>query len=564
MDAPLSGASAVHGSSITCDVAVIGSGAAALTVALKAAVGGRSVVIIEKAATIGGTSAMSGGMTWVPANHLAAAAGYHDSIEEAIQYVEAAAPTGWLETEGELLREQIAQGPDMLRFVEEHSALRFTVADVPDPMMDLPGAKRLGRLLSPVPINRKIVGKYGKLVRKSTLPLNMTYAESQKSNILRRPIHGGIRFGARMLKRYLSGGVSRGRAVIVGLLKGCMDYGCRLELSCRAKRLILDEDGAVTGVDCVQNGKPLRVNVRNAVVLATGGFEWDAEMMAQHFATEFEYRSSPRTNTGDGHRMAQEAGAAFALMDQANIMVQPPIRYEGSVHGLPLVIHTDADAIIVDRSGRRFVNEYSFTINDHFMAVDATTNKPKHLPAWIITHRPMVKRSLLIDWFKRYDKNWLVSAKTVEELAKRIGVDADNLQATVRKFNLMAIAGVDTQFGRGEDEYGRALAKKFGLMRPIDTPPYVAIRCKPSVLGTKGGVRTNAKGQALRRDGSVIAGLYCAGNVMANPVGTRTPSQVGTTIGPYMTWGFICAKQILSDNRRTEPTTLDNVHYPEM
>jgi 3-oxosteroid 1-dehydrogenase len=86
-------------------------------------------------------------------------------------------------------------------------------------------------------------------------------------------------------------------------------------------------------------------------------------------------------------------------------------------------------------------------------------------------------------------------------------------------------------------------------MAPIDNAPYVAIRCKPSILGTKGGVRTNERGQALRADGSVIAGLYCAGNVMANPVGTRTPSQVGTTLGPYMTWGFICANSIARDNR---------------
>lgn len=538
-----------RGNSIRCDVAVIGSGAAALTVALKAAAGGRSVVILEKAASIGGTSAMSGGMTWVPANHLAAAAGHRDSVEEAIRYVEAAAPAGWLETEGELLRAQVANGPDMLRFVEAHSPLRFTIADVPDPMMELPGAKRLGRLLSPVPVSRKLIGRYGDLVRSSTLPLNMTYAEAQRANILRKPVMGAVRYGATMLRRYLSGGVSRGRAVIVGLLKGCLDHGCRLELSCRATGLVLDENDVVTAVDCERNGRPFRVNVTSAVVLATGGFEWDAEMMAKYFPTDYEYRSSPRTNTGDGHRMAQEAGAAFARMDQANIMVQPPIRYEGALHGLPLVIHTDADAIIVDRSGRRFVNEYSFTINDRFMGVDAETGRSAHLPAWVITHRPMVRRTLLINWYKRYDRNWLVHARSVEELAQRIGVDAANLQDTVWNFNRMAKAGVDTEFGRGEDEYGRGLAKRLGLMRPIDTPPYVAIRCKPSVLGTKGGVRTNARGQALREDGSVIAGLYCAGNVMANPVGTRTPSQVGTTIGPYMTWGYICASSILSDNR---------------
>jgi 3-oxosteroid 1-dehydrogenase len=86
-------------------------------------------------------------------------------------------------------------------------------------------------------------------------------------------------------------------------------------------------------------------------------------------------------------------------------------------------------------------------------------------------------------------------------------------------------------------------------MAEIKKPPYVAYRFRPSLLGTKGGVRTNEYGQALRADGSIIPGLYCAGNVMASPTGARTPSQVGTTIGPYMTWGYICARSILKDNR---------------
>ena len=161
----------------------------------------------------------------------------------------------------------------------------------------------------------------------------------------------------------------------------------------------------------------------------------------------------------------------------------------------------------------------------------------------------MVRRTPLIRWYRRYDPTWLMKARTPAELAAKTGLPPEQLVDTIGRFNGFARTGRDLDFGRGSSEHEAKLGREIGLMQPIDRAPFVAIRCKPSILGTKGGVRTNERGQALRPDGSIIAGLYSAGNVMANPVGTRTPSQVGTTLGPYMTWAFICGQSITEDNR---------------
>lgn len=532
----------------TSDVIIVGSGAAALTAALTSAIAGRTVRIIEKTEYIGGTSAMSGGMTWIPANHYAAQAGQDDTPAEALEYMRAAAPPGWRETEDELWKQQVENGPDMLRFIEAHSPVRFRLTDVPDPFQELSGAKS-NRILSVEPLSKGILGRYQKKIRRSTVTQRLTFHETMAADLFRHPVIGMIKSWRTLLKRWRTDSIAQGGGLVVGLLKGCMDAGCQIELSTRAVALTQDETGVVNGVEVERDGRKRTFHARSGVILASGGFEWNAQMLATYFPSEVDFKSGPSSNEGDGHQMAQAIGATFAHMDQGNIVIQPPIRYEGKLHGLPLRIHAEPDAIIVDGSGRRFASEYEFWVYDRIMDRDEA-GKLIHQPAWVISHWPMVKRSPLIRWLRHFKPDWLVRAKTLEELARLTNLPAGNLIETVTKFNGFARTGKDLDFNRGQtDFYERSLADGIGLMRAIDRPPYVAYRFRPSLLGTKGGVRTDSSGQALRSDGTTIPGLYCAGNVMANPTGARTPSQVGTTIGPYMTWGYICARALMQRNR---------------
>jgi 3-oxosteroid 1-dehydrogenase len=370
------------------------------------------------------------------------------------------------------------------------------------------------------------------------------------ADLYRHPIRGSVLWGLTILHRWATRSAGKGNALITGLLKGCLDHGCRIETGARAVKLVTDgERGRVVGVVVEQAGRRRTVLAPAGVVLATGGFEWNSELLKKHFPGPVDYLSSPSTNEGDGLLMAQAVGAATAHMDQANIMAQPPIPYDGRTNGLPIRFHAEPDAIVVDRTGRRFFSEYAFHAGEALNERDPATGQFRHLPAWVITQWAMVKRTPIVRWYRRYDRRWLTTAGTIEELATKVGLPPDVLAETVRRFNGFARAGRDEDFHRGGAPYEQRLAGSIGLMAPIERPPFVAIRCNPSLMGTKGGVRTNARGQALRPDGSVVAGLYCAGNVMANPVGTRTPSAVGTTIGPYMTWGHICAEDILKGNQ---------------
>ena len=156
--------------------------------------------------------------------------------------------------------------------------------------------------------------------------------------------------------------------------------------------------------------------------------------------------------------------------------------------------------------------------------------QPIHLPVWLITDE-CFRQSSLLRWFARYDKRWVTKANSLDDLADKIRLPAANLVKTVTRFNELAAKGVDKDFHRGETPLEKERASVSGLMSPITKPPFIAIPFNRSILGTKGGARTNASGQVLRPDGSIIAGLYCAGIAMANPIGTRAVGS-GTTIGP--------------------------------
>ena len=141
-----------------CDVLVIGSGSAALSAALRCAVGGLRVTIIEKTGRLGGTSAMSGAGTWIPANHRAAEAGIADSPEEALAYIRAASPDGWQEAEDSLWAAFTRNAAPMLAFLEQHTPLRFALTDEPDTMVEK-GGKTRGRMLSLRPLRESCAGK---------------------------------------------------------------------------------------------------------------------------------------------------------------------------------------------------------------------------------------------------------------------------------------------------------------------------------------------------------------------------------------------------------------------
>ncbi len=530
------------GTGADCDVLVLGSGCAALTAALHAAASGLKVLVCEKTALLGGASAMSAGGIWVPANHLARAAGIADDVEDAIGYIASVSPDHIREPEQ--WRNMVLAGPPMLRMIEERTPLRFRLTGEPDPYAAHPGARAVGRMVSPRPISRLAARHLAFRVRGSTLPEVFTYHEVLETDLYHKPVSTTMKLLPRLLPRLLTLSAGKGTALMIGLVRGCLDHGCRFELNARGVELI-EEGGRVTGaiIDGPAGRRPVRA--ARATLIATGGFEWNADMMARHLPGPLQFFGPPRGNAGDGHRMAEAIGVELARMDEANVTAAIPKRYHGAVHGMPVPYHAEPNAIVVNREGRRFVDELAMNIGECLNEYDAD-GRPRHLPAHVITDATYLSIAPLVRHFARLVPGWMVKARTIEELAGKIGLDPATLKATVERYNALCAGGVDLDFGRGQTRAHQKADKRKRLgLSPIVKAPFIALRFDRSIMTTKGGPRTNAFGQALRADGSVVEGLYCAGASMANPIGTRGVG-AGTTLGPFMSWGYVCAHHVVT------------------
>ena len=534
------------------DVLVVGSGAAAMAAALTASSNGLDVVVLEKSPWLGGTSAMSGASTWIPANRHARAAGPQDSEEEALTYLRAASPDGWAEEEDPLWQAFVSAAPRLLDLLEAETPLRFTPTKEADPFAEMPGGKRGGRNLSIEPVRKSVAGPFARRIRPTPIFHIFTYVEMTISGSYHHPIRTVLSLGPRLLWRWITGRRGQGTALIAGLTAGCLAHGCRIELDARVVDLATDPDtGGVMGATVEgADGRRRRLGARRGVVLATGGFEWNRALREKHFPGPTDRLCSPRANEGDGQILAERVGARLAHMDQANIHPAVPTIYEGKLHGLPVAWHTEPHSIIVDRNGRRFVSELDYNIGEALDERDPATGEPIRLPAWLIADRRFMTRSLPFRWFASKDKSWVRRAPSLDALAEITGLPAEALKDEIARFNGFCAAGADKDFHRAEsaNERLRAEGDPRNSLKPILQPPFVAVPMNRVILGTKGGPRTNDQGQVLRPDGSVIAGLYCAGNAMANPFGTRSLG-AGTTIGPGMTWGYICAQAMLRENR---------------
>ena len=545
--------SASSGSDEVVDVIVVGSGSAGLAAALAAAVGGARVLVLEKTPVIGGTSAMSGAGTWVPANHHMLSAGLDDSPEQALTYLRATAPPGWQEQEDGLWQAFVDEAPAMLAFLEAHTPLRFELVHHPDLYVEAPGGKLSGRMVSPRPLSRNLVGRWRHRIRGSTLPQIFTYRELVVGAVLSRPLRTMAAMLPTLAYRLLTRTAGMGNALVIGLLKGCLDHGCEIVAPARACRLLTDGDGRVSGVEAEIGGRVEQLLARRGVVLASGGFEGNADLLARHFPGGVGLVGGPRSNTGDGQIMAADVGAALARMDQANIYPALPTRYEGQRQALPLTVLYHPHCVLVNRLARRFVNEGDPNVGVALDSRDPATGRPVHLPAWQVFDSQYARRNRVVMRYAGRDAGWLRQAGTLDELARRVDLDPAALTATVARFNGFAQAGRDLDFKRGETAWEQFYTGDprrpggNGALGTIERPPFYAAPYERSILTTKGGPRTDARGQVLRPDGSRIAGLYCAGVAMANPIGTKAVG-AGTTIGPCLTWGYICGRSLLREN----------------
>ena len=542
-----------------CDVIVLGSGAAGLTAALAAHECGAQVRLVERFDRVGGTSAVSGGVIWVADNPRQRAAGLADSRVEALACFRS---LDHGDLRDEVLEAFVDTGPEALGFLEGIDALRVSLlAGYPDYYLDRPGAKREGRALDHDLFALPELGEWAARI----------YAVADlKPMMLRETALGGgdgVVAPAELHRRVAAGERGFGQAMVGRLLKACLARGIEPLLGVETRRLTRD-GGRIAGIEGTRDGQPFALTARHGVILATGGFEWDAALRQTFLRGPADTPASPPTARGEGLALAMTAGARLGNMTSAwwaPTLAPPGDSWPGDTlagggpRAAPVLIErTVPHSLMVNRAGRRFCNEaanYS-ALAGAFHAFDPQTYAYCNQPAWLVFDAQYRAR-YPVGTVMPGDPlpGWIARADTLGDLAGRVGIDAESLAATVERFNAFAREGHDPDFARGTSAYDhfygdRSREGTAVTLGPLEQAPFFAVEIRMGMLGTNGGPQTDAMARILDHSGEPIPGLFGAGNAIACPTG-GIYAGAGGTLGPALTFGYIAGRSAAAANRRS-------------
>lgn len=552
---------------IHTDVLVIGSGAAGIATALKAAEQGHSVLVVEKHKYLGGTSAICGGWGWVPGNKGAEA---DDSREQAKAYIKALALDGWNESQVDVFLDAV---PQAMEFFEDEGVQMVYGAMSPDYQMDAPGAKEKGRAVTFKRADARILGDDRLRIQPYLMPytvygympeIGQDIAKMLKAN---QSLPNFIYAAKNVITTWLQTIFfkraytrTNGNALMTWMFAAARHAGIRMWTNTEATELLKDEQGVVTGAR-ISGEHSGEVKARLGVVLASGGFSNNPELRRQFFQHDpngDDHFTPTIGHDGDAYAMAKQLGG---YMDDS---VHQPASWGPVTRFKTIVTNKDSifphlrafglpGLIAVDRDGKRFANE-SLSYHDYGVEMinnDAGRDKTF---GWIIADKKAMHKYGI-----GYAKPWpfpqqvfeaekfLVKANTVEELANKIGVPAAALKQTIDEFNGPAARGEDPKFKRGSLKYhnfkGDMEHKPNPNLEPLDTAPYFAVQIQMGDLGTYAGLKVNDRSEVVKEDGSAIPGLYAVGTAAVSVFGGGYPGY-GANIGPAMVFGYLTGRDI--------------------
>lgn len=554
------------------DVLVVGSGAGGMLSALVAAKNHADVLIIEKEALWGGTSATSGAGIWIPASDQAAAAGFHDNIDDAFKYVRALSADN---VPDENIRAFVENAAKMLRWMGDNTEIDYQAFPYPDYHAENPGGSPTGyRTHMPLPLDGKRLGKDVRTLRFASPAaslfgyLNWHFDETYlllfrgpgwhwhlAKSLMRYWLDWPFRFLSRKDRR-----LTLGNALAGGLRLALNEKNVPLWLRTSLEDLIV-ESGKVVGALVNHNGEPMRIRARKGVILAAGGFDKNQAMRDAHapLYPSAQYSGGTSGNTGDAIRAGQAAGADTMNMQSA--WAAPVFYVPGEDRGrLCTIERALPGCIMVNQSGKRYLNEAA---SYHIVGQQMARQQREHgdaSPTWFVfdhTYRhnypvgPLYP--LVPDWAQNgMVKTILKKGRTIGELATEMGVDPATFEATIGRFNDFAAKGQDPDFHRGEAAYdkmyGDPRVAPNPCLRPIEKGPFYAMPIYPGDIGTNGGLRTDPLARVIGASGKPIEGLYAIGNSAASAMGESYPG-AGVTIGPALTFGYIAANHMTGSNQ---------------
>ncbi len=554
------------------DVLVVGAGAAGMTAALVCAIEGLDVLLVEKSAQVGGTSATSAGTIWVPGTSQAREAGFADSPEDVRAYLDSVigpAPDNRREA-------YLTTGPGVVDYLARHTEVKFApYAKHPDYLSNRPGTTLAGRALAPVPFDGRLLGRDFALVRPPIgefMALGGMSIGRDDIEPLTRPFASLANFKGALsrLWRHFTDRLRhpRGTRLMMGnALVARLFYSLRLRkvpvLLNAALQELAVEGGRVTGAVLSVDGATRTIRARRAVVLATGGFGGSVERLNDYVRPPMAHAVAFAGAQGDGMWIARAAGAAIEDDHAAPVFWSPVSDTSWLRGGRGAYPHLSLDrarpgVIAVNAEGRRFVDE-AVSYHDFVEGMHRSHRTVPTVPAWLVCDRTFIEKYGLgrvppgfRSWRRFVADGYLAEADTLDELAVRIGVDASGLRASVAQNNRAAQSGIDDAFGKGSTEFDRHNGdpehRPNPCLGPIVKAPFYAMAVYPSTLGSSIGLKTDADGRVLDTDGKPIAGLYACGNDMASIMRGRYPGP-GITLGPGMVFAYRAAMSLAGKNR---------------
>ncbi|NLC96358.1 MAG: FAD-dependent oxidoreductase [Erysipelotrichaceae bacterium] len=534
---------------IIADILIVGGGAAGLGAACTALGEGASVIVLEKADRLGGTTIRSGGGYWVPCNTKQKESGWEDNKEDAIRYMARYSYSNQYNSEAE----RFGLTPHQFELIESYVNNAHNMADY---------LENIGAL-------------------KSVMEINWT-GKPQVDYMDHLPENKGIR-GRTLYPMNEQGKLGMGVELIRQLEKYVKDKGGIVHTGYRVSEIIM-EDGKAVGLVALANGKEHRFIAKKGIIFGSGGYSHDLELMTSLQRGPHYGGCSVSTNTGDFIKIAGSIGASIGNTAGAFRAQSLIDAYISNPEGSSSVFYIPGDSIIlVNKYGKRVVDEkrnYTDRAMVHFVWDPVKAEWTNLLTFMVFDERT----ATLWQGFPPYPiqgtplPNYLLKADSLPELAKAIeermkqlaphtggfSLDdnfSDALLKTVEQFNSYAKLGVDLDFNRGENAYDREWTtfpptipnvewpnkeSKNYTMYPIsENGPYYAIVLAVGTLDTNGGPVVNGNAQVLDWKGNVIPGLYGAGNCIASPTANAYWG-AGSTIGPALTYGFIAVNHALS------------------
>ena len=560
-----------------CDVLVVGSGCAGLSAAVTAGHAGLKVLVVEKAACFGGTTARSGGWLWIPGTSLARNWGIVESPEQARTYLRHEAGNSF---DAARVDAFLTAGPEAVDFFTAKTAVRFDMPlTFPDYHAEAPGGAQGGRSMVTRPFDGHELGTHlkdlGAPLPELTVFGMMLGSGKEIVHFMRatRSLASALYVARRLSKHMIDVlrhgrgmNLTNGNALAGRLARSAFDLDIPLWLSSPVHELIV-ENGGVRGAIVEREGRRVQIHAKRGVILACGGFPHDVARrgaMFPHAPTgHAHYSPGPVGNTGDGLRLAESAGGHVedTLPNAAAwVPVSVTTRKDGSKGVMPHFIDRAKPGVIaVTRAGVRFANEGN-SYHDFVQEMVKAAKPGEEITAFLLCdHRALRKYGLgCVPPFPmplghHLRTGYLKRGATLAELAAQAGIDSNGLEATVAQFNATAADGQDPAFGKGSRAYNRyqgdALHGPNPCIAPIKDGPYYAIKMVIGDLGTYAGIKTDASARALDTDGAPIDGLYAVGNDMASIMGGNYPG-AGITLGPALTFGYIAGRHIAGESMR--------------